>query len=166
MVDPYAPPADSAARPPRPTPTPYTEPSTTATGQVYEQAPPPARRSTEDYEERRRAWRRDHDRDTVHEPRTDPARPGLFWVVAAIGIGLLLLGRLVLYFAVADELDGEVSAPAFLAVLGVIALSAGLALAGVLQRGLATPWRIALLLGAGFFAIAGWDGPGFGFGLL
>lgn len=110
---------------------------------------------------RERAWRdRDRDRDRDHEPHAEPARPGLFWVVAAVGIGLLCLARLVLYFAVADELDGDVSASAFMAVLGVVTLSVGLALAAILQRGLATSWRVALILGAGFFAVVGADGLG------
>lgn len=140
MVDPYAPPAEAPA--PAPPATAYETYGATA---VHE----PPRRT----ERPERPWR---ERERA-EPRTEPARPGLFWTIAAAGVGLLLLARLVLYFAVADELPGDRSAPAFVAVLGVIALSAGLALAAVLQRGLATPWRIALLLGAGFFAIAGWD---------
>lgn len=149
MVDPYAPPMDAPA------------PSRTATGyaptpltQTYDRPPaaePPRRRE--------RAWH-DRDRDREHEARSEPARPGLFWVVAGIGIGLLCLARLFLYFAVADTMAGDVSASAFMAVLGVVTLSVGLALAALLQRGLATSWRIALMLGAGFFAVVGADGLG------
>jgi hypothetical protein len=150
MVDPYAPPMDGTPSTTRPPTTPGPLTSTYEAPPYHE--PPRARPD--------RPWReaREHERDRERELRTEPARPGLFWVVAAVGIGLLALARLVLYFAIADDLDGDVSAPAFLGVLGLIALSVGLALAGLLQRGLATPWRIALMLGAGFFAIAGW-GP-------
>lgn len=155
MVDPYAPPTDAPA--PR-GPLMGTAPLT----QAYDEPPAPetVRRPDRPWRESRFDRRRD-------EPRSEPARPGLFWVVAAVGIGLLCLARLVSYFAVAGDLDGDVSAPAFLAVLGLVALSAGLALAALLQRGLATPWRIALMLGAGVFAVVGWDGLGLlGFGIL
>jgi hypothetical protein len=150
MVDPYAPPQDTAGRPARPAP--YAEPYVpTAGSQVYQQtyeAPPPHDASRD----RDRPWRRDaHD----HEPRTEPARLGLFWTVAAVGIGLLALSRLMLFFVLQDDLPGEQVASALFATLGVIALSVGLCLAGLLQRGLATPWRIALMIGAGFFAVAG-----------
>lgn len=147
MVDPYAPPRDAPRTPSSPAPAPAL---------AYEPYEPA--QTVREREQRRpeRRWREER------EPHTEPARPGLFWVVAAVGIGLLLLGRLVYYFAVADDLPGELNAPALFATLGVITLSAGLALAGVLQRGLATPWRIALLLGAGFFAVVGWEPVGFG----
>lgn len=144
MVDPYAPPTDAPA--PRTHRTAY-GPTVVEPAPAPPVARDPVRPRTE------RPWR-----DTLHdEPHTEPARPGLFWTVAAIGVGLLCLARLVLFFAVSDAMDGDLVAPAFVAVLGVIALSAGLALAALLQRGLATSWRIALLLGAGFFAIAGND---------
>jgi hypothetical protein len=150
MVDPYAPPRESANRPPRPAPgvEPYV-PSNVAgtTGRTYQQtyeAPP----LHETPRERDRPWRRDE----AHEPPTEPARPGLFWTVAAVGIGLLCLARLIVFFAVSNDLPDEQVAPAFFATLGVITLSAGLALAALLQRGLAIPWRIALILGSGYFA--------------
>lgn len=160
MADPYAPPMDS----PPPRPATATRPEG---GLVEEYAAPPA--VNEPLRRRERPWRearfeREQDRDRDHDrdrPRAEPARPGMFWVIAAIGIGLLCLARLVLFFAMADELDGDISAAALIATVGVVTLSVGLALAAVLQRGLATPWRIALLLGAGFFAVVGWDGLGF-----
>ena len=153
MVDPYAPPQDTAARPPRPAPVaePY-RPS--ASGQVYEQTYP-ATGPTPVYDtdrDRHRPWRR---HDAHDEPRAEPAHLGLFWTVAAVGIGLLALSRLMLFFVLQDDLPNEQVASALFATLGVIALSVGLCLAGLLQRGLATPWRIALLIGAGFFAVAG-----------
>ena len=150
MVDPYAPPLND---PPRSTPaTAFAPvPETTAPPVVHEHDP--VRRPE------RPAWRDRAERDDV---RTEPARPGLFWTVAAIGIGLLALGRLILYFAVADDLPGDQGAPTLLAVLGGVTLSAGLALAALLQRGLSMPVRTALMVGAGFFAIAGWGGlPGY-----
>ena len=91
----------------------------------------------------------------------DPAQPGLFWVVAAIGVGLVCLGTLLSFFSYVGDLDGEDVAPAVFNVFGSIALSVGLALAAVLQRGLSTGIRTALLLGAGYFAIGGG-----GFGVL
>ena len=119
-------------------------------------APPsdaPRRRSTAAkpapaYEPEPAAW---------SEPRQarDPAHPGLFWVIAAIGIGLLCLGKLMSFFTYVGDLDGEDVAPAVFGVFGTIALAVGLALAAVMQRGLSTPVRVALILGAGFFAMSG-----------
>ena len=141
MADPYAPPQDSPGRPARPAP-------------VAEQAYPEAYQAPvrETYRERERPWRR---HDAHDEPRAEPAHLGLFWTVAAVGIGFLALARLMLFFVLQDNLPGEQVASALFATLGVIALSLGLCLAGLLQRGLATPWRIALMIGAGFFAVAG-----------
>lgn len=151
MVDPYAPPTEGPGI--RPTPVYGTGP----TQDAYDR---PAERY-ETARERRVRHEREHDR--LHEPRPEPARPGLFWAIAAVGIGLLCLARLVAFFAVQDELANDRVAPALFAVLGAITLSAGLALAAVLQRGLQVPWRIALLLGAGFFAVVGLPGvPAFG----
>jgi hypothetical protein len=156
MVDPYAPPTDDAPR------------STPATAfapvpELNSPAAPPLHDTLRRPERPERTWRDrlDRDRGLDREARTEPARPGLFWTVAAIGVGLLALGRLVLYFAVADDLPGDRNAPALFGVLGVIAVSAGLALAALLQRGLSMPVRTALMIGAGFFAAFGWDGiPG------
>lgn len=155
MVDPYAPPMDNP--PPRPATAARPE------GSLVEEYPAPATNEPLRRRDRDRPWResrfeRERERDA---PRTEPARPGLFWIIAGLGIGLLCLARLVLFFAVADDLDGDVSAAALIAVFGVVTLAVGLTLAAVLQRGLATPWRIALLLGGGFFAVVGWDGLGF-----
>lgn len=157
MVDPYAPPKDSTGRPTRPGP--YAEPYTPSTGaQAYEQTypesykPTPVNDTIRDRDrDRDRPWRR----SDSHEPRTEPANLGRFWTVAAVGIGLLALARLMLFFVVQDNLPDEQVASALFATLGVIALSVGLCLAGLLQRGLATPWRIALMIGAGFFAVTG-----------
>ena len=149
MVDPYAPPAETLA-PTRP-PT-----AVDAGGQAYE-TPYDQTYGRETPRDRRIR----HERDRPREMRPEPARPGLFWAVAAIGVGILCLARLMEYFAVQDTLANDQVVPALFGTLGIIALSAGLALAAVLQRGLAVPWRIALLLGAGFFAVVGWDGLGF-----
>src|SRR5688572_20083798 len=95
MVDPYAPPEEAPARRPE-RPLPPVEPYTaTTSGQVYRQTydEPPAH---EAYRDRDRPWRR----GDSHAPRTEPARPGLFWMVAAFGVGLLCLARLMLFFAV------------------------------------------------------------------
>jgi hypothetical protein len=153
MVDPYAPPQETPSRPSRPAP--YAEPYQPAGGQVYQQTTyePPVHETPR---ERDRPWRRDN-RES-HEPRTEPAKLGLFWTVAGVGIGLVLLARLMLFFVLQDNLPNEQVASALFATLGVIALSAGLCLAGLMQRGLATPWRIALVIGAGFFAIAAGGG--------
>lgn len=166
MVDPYAPPQESPpSRPPRPGP--YADPYTPASGgqvyqRTYEPAPVHETPATRERFDRDRPWRRDE----RHEPHTEPAHLGLFWTVAAVGIGLLALARLMVFFAVQDNLPNDQVAGALFATLGVIALSAGLCLAGLLQRGLATPWRIALLIGAGFFAVAGGAAPLVGFALL
>jgi hypothetical protein len=151
MVDPYAPPQDSSARPARPAP--VAEPYMPS-GQVYQQTYPDSYAAPvhETHRERDRPWRR---HDAHDEPRTEPAHLGLFWTVAAVGIGLLCLARLMLFFVLQDDLPGEQVASALFATLGVIALAVGLCLAGLLQRGLATPWRIALMIGAGFFAVTG-----------
>ncbi|HUR25742.1 MAG TPA: hypothetical protein VM327_07000 [Candidatus Thermoplasmatota archaeon] len=155
MVDPYAPPHDSSGRPARPVP--YAEPYTPASstpGQAYQQTYPetyPPAPVHDTARDRDRPWRR----GDAHEPRTEPAHLGLFWTVAAVGVGLLALARLMLFFVVQDNLPNEQVASALFSTLGVIALSVGLCLAGLLQRGLATPWRIALMIGAGFFAVAG-----------
>ena len=133
-------------------------PSSTAYGQAYEPAYEPPAPVHHEARDRDRRWRR----SDSHEPRTEPARPGLFWTVAAVGIGFLLLARLTLFFVLQDDLPAERVASALFATLGVIALSAGLCLAGLLQRGLATPWRVALLLGAGYFAVVGGAFPPFG----
>jgi hypothetical protein len=85
----------------------------------------------------------------------EAAHAGTFWLVAAIGVGLLCLGHLVEFFTVVGDLDGKDVAPALFVVFGGIALAAGLALAALLQRGLSTPVRAALLLGAGYFASSG-----------
>ncbi|MHB1260689.1 MAG: hypothetical protein ACYC2H_03125 [Thermoplasmatota archaeon] len=154
MVDPYVPPQESTPnRPPRPGP--YAEPyQPAAGGQVYQRTYEPApvhEAPTRERFDRDRPWRRDDRR----EPNAEPAHLGMFWTVAAVGIGLLALARLMLFFAVQDNLPNDQVAGALFATLGVIALSAGLCLAGLLQRGLATPWRIALMIGAGYFAIGG-----------
>ncbi|MEA3136104.1 MAG: hypothetical protein QOJ26_640 [Thermoplasmata archaeon] len=145
MVDPYAPPQETPNRPIRPAP--YTEPYQPS-GQVYQQTyeAAPTHETARD-----RPWRRSE----AHEPHTEPAKLGLFWTVAAVGIGLLCLARLMLFFVVQDNLPNDQVASALFATLGIIALSLGLCLAGLLQRGLATPWRIALMIGAGFFAVSG-----------
>jgi hypothetical protein len=152
MVDPYAPPTEGPTR----------TPTYGATGQAYETFDRPTERPA--YETARdRRVRHERERMHDHEPRTEPARPGLFWAVAAIGIGVLCLARLLEFFAVQDTLPSDQVAPALFAALGAITLSIGLTLAGVLQRGLQVPWRIALLLGGGFFAVVGLPGlPGFG----
>jgi hypothetical protein len=107
---------------------------------------------------RTRRWR--HRRAARSEPRLEPAHPGLFWSIAAIGIGLLGLARLLLFFATSGNVPANQVAAGLFGVIGLVALSVCLACAAVLQRGLATPWRIALLLGAGYFAVVG---LGFGF---
>jgi hypothetical protein len=88
------------------------------------------------------------------EPR-EAAHAGTFWVVAAVGIGLLCLAQLIGLFTYMGDLDGEDVAPALFGTFGEIALAVGLALAALLQRGLSTPVRAALMLGAGYFASSG-----------
>ncbi|HJQ93853.1 MAG TPA: hypothetical protein VJ874_06165 [Candidatus Thermoplasmatota archaeon] len=130
---------------------------------MYQQTYPETRQAPPVQETYRdRPWRR---RDSHDEPRAEPAHLGVFWTVAAVGIGLLALARLMLFFVLQDDLPGDQVASALFATLGVTALSVGLCLAGLLQRGLATPWRIALMIGAGFFAVAG-AFPFGGFGAL
>jgi hypothetical protein len=95
-------------------------------------------------------------------PRNDapPMTPGPFWIVAAVGIGLLCLAHLIRFFAVMDDIPDEQVAAALFAIFGVIALAVGLVLAAVIPRGapLSLGLRVALLLGAGYFAFhaSGW----------
>jgi hypothetical protein len=172
MVDPYAPPMEgpAPARPPAAGTGPYSsyEPPQP---DAYARPDPYARpEASESPRERRLRHERDASRErgagreAAHGARPEPARPGAFWSVAAVGVGILGLARLVGFFAVQDDVPDDRVAPLLLATLGAITLSAGLALAAVLQRGLEVPWRAALLLGAGFFAVVGLlDLPGFGF---
>lgn len=151
MVDPYAPPTEG--------PVTRTPTYGANAGAQYETS---FERPYEGYETpRERRVRREHDRP---RDRHEPANPGLFWAIAAIGVGLLCLARLVVFFAIVNTLPGSQVASGFFAVAGAIALSAGLTLAAVLQRGLPIPARIALLLGGGFFAVVGLPNlPAFGF---
>ncbi len=84
-----------------------------------------------------------------------PAADGmLWWAVAAAGVGLLLLARVVFVLGegnVADDAQGA----AVVAALGRVALGGGLAAAALLQRQLAMGLRLALLLGAAFVAVWG-----------
>jgi|SRR5688572_23019702 len=131
MADPFAPPADRSARP-QPAPGQAYRPTAAA-------AAPPALEEA--------------------APRAPPAHPGVFWVLAAVGVGAVCVGRLLSFFVNVDDLPTEDIFPVFLAEAGAILLALGLALAAVLQRGLAVPWRIALLLGGGYFAVmGGWAG--------
>lgn len=160
MADPFAPPEAPRDRRHRPA-TAYNAPAAPVTTTTYgaEEVPVAGTRPLPTRPTTATAWRDDRDTRDDHRMRDrvnlEPARPGPFWIVAGIGIGLVLLARLVWYFTVAGDLPDGLETPTLFSVLGVITLSAGLALAGLLQRGLATPWRIALVLGAGFFALAG-----------
>lgn len=100
-----------------------------------------------------------------HDP--PPATPGMFWILAAAGIGVLLLAHLIHYLAVLDDIPDEQVAPGLFAIIGLSLLCVGLALAALLQRGLSVPARIALLLGSGYFAMtaSGWLNL-LGFGLF
>jgi hypothetical protein len=95
-------------------------------------------------------------------PRNEgpPATPGPFWILAGAGIALLCLAHLIRFFAVIDDIPDDQVAAALFAILGVISLAIGLALAAILARGvpLGLGLRVALLLGAGYFATnaAGW----------
>jgi hypothetical protein len=86
--------------------------------------------------------------------------PGPFWVVAGAGIALLCLAHLIRFFAVIDDIPDDHVAAALFAVLGVITLAVGLALAAILPRGapLSLGLRVALLLGAAYLAFhaGGW----------
>lgn len=127
MADPFAPPSDTPRRSRVPT-------TATTPAPSYEPQPEP--------------WQAPRD-------VADPASPGLFWTVAAVGVGLICLGSLIAFFTYMGDLDGEDVAPALFGVFGTIALALGLALAAVLQRGLSMGVRVALLLGAGYFAVSG-----------
>jgi hypothetical protein len=92
----------------------------------------------------------------VDVPRDEPApaTPGIFWVVAAVGIGLLLLAQLVLVFTSFDEIDGEAEGPILIGVFGRITLCVGLVLVALLQRGVPTGVRTAMMIAAAYFASA------------
>ena len=92
--------------------------------------------------------------DSGRQSSQQAAHPGTFWLVAAVGVGLILLARIVSFFTNVGDLDGKLVAPALFEVFGVAALAAGLALAAILQRGLSTGIRVALLLGGGYFALS------------
>lgn len=85
-------------------------------------------------------------------PTPQPAHPGPFWVVVAVGVGLLALGALIQFFTIVGDVDGEDIAPLLFATFGAIAVSIGFALAAVLQRGLPLAIRAALLIAGAYFA--------------
>lgn len=87
-------------------------------------------------------------------PRSEPAHAGTFWLVAGIGIGLLALARVIQFFTYVGDLDGEDMAPAIFGLFGALALTVGLALAALLQRGLSAGVRTALMIAAGYFALS------------
>lgn len=87
-------------------------------------------------------------------PRREPAHAGTFWIVAGIGIGLLALARVIQFFTYVGDLDGEDMAPAIFGLFGAVTLTVGLALAALLQRGLSAGVRAALIIAAGYFALA------------
>lgn len=96
-----------------------------------------------------------------------PATPGMFWILAAAGIGVLLLAHLIHFLSVLDDLPDEQVAPGLFAIIGLALLCTGLALAALLQKGLSIPVRVALMLGSGYFAMtaSGWLNL-LGFGLF
>ncbi|MEA3143481.1 MAG: hypothetical protein QOG31_805 [Thermoplasmata archaeon] len=73
---------------------------------------------------------------------------GLWWLVAAAGIGLFVLAFVIAFF------DGRNhTAAAVFAMLGFVALETGLTVAALM--GVRWPWgaRVALMVAAAFFAI-------------
>lgn len=123
-------------------------------------APPPGAAPWSTVEHPERDPLRDAPPRPAEVPRHDapPATPGLFWILAAAGVGVLLLAHLIRFLAVLDDLPDEQVAPGLFGVIGVMLLCTGLALAALLQRGLSVAARIALLLGSAYFAMmaAGW----------
>ena len=90
--------------------------------------------------------------ETVHTDRrpvwVDRSGGGIWWLVAAVGIGLLLLAYVIAFF------DGRThSAQQVFAMLGFLALEVGLTLTAYL--GVSWHWgaRVALMLGAAFLAL-------------
>lgn len=88
-----------------------------------------------------------------YAPSPATARPArnlpadLWWLVAAAGVGILALARVVAYFD-----SGNQTGAAFLAMLGSVAVVVGMALAAALGKAL--PWgvRAALLIAAAYFS--------------
>ncbi|HEX2067056.1 MAG TPA: hypothetical protein VHI93_09615 [Candidatus Thermoplasmatota archaeon] len=78
---------------------------------------------------------------------------GPWWLVAAAGIGILLLADVVSFFD-----GGRHTAAAVFSLLGFVALVAGLALSALMAT--RWPWgaRVALMLGAAFLAVGSFNG--------
>lgn len=74
-------------------------------------------------------------------------------MVAAIGIGVLLLAQVILFFSHFDTISSSNKAGAIFGLLGHLALIIGLTLASLLQTSLSWGVRTALLLGAAFFVL-------------
>ncbi|MEA3203942.1 MAG: hypothetical protein QOI63_1622, partial [Thermoplasmata archaeon] len=78
---------------------------------------------------------------------------GVWWLVAAAGIGLLLLAYVIAFFDRSNH-----PASAVFAMLGYVVLEAGLTLSALM--GVRWPWgaRVALMLGAALLALRGATG--------
>jgi hypothetical protein len=78
---------------------------------------------------------------------------GVWWVVAAAGVGVLVLASVIAFFDRSSH-----SAAAVFSLLGYVILQVGLVLSTLM--GVRWPWgaRIALLLGAAFLALRGGGG--------
>ncbi|HUR61810.1 MAG TPA: hypothetical protein VM286_05535 [Candidatus Thermoplasmatota archaeon] len=87
----------------------------------------------------------------------DRAGLGLWWLVAAVGIGLLVLAYVVAFFDRTNH-----SAAAVFALLGFIVVETGLTLTALLAAG--WPWgaRVALMITAALLAVraVGFGGVG------
>jgi hypothetical protein len=92
----------------------------------------------------------------TRDPMDRPARPmawdriglGVWWLVAAVGIGLLVLAYIVAFFDRTTH-----TAAAVFALLGFIAVEVGLTLTALLANGWSWGARVALMLAAALLAI-------------
>lgn len=76
------------------------------------------------------------------------ARSNLWWLVSAIGIGLLLLAYVIGFFNNFEDVRDEDKATAVFRMLGVLGLTGGLALGSLLTTAATWGVRLAMLLGS------------------
>ncbi|MEA3190214.1 MAG: hypothetical protein QOD77_796 [Thermoplasmata archaeon] len=76
------------------------------------------------------------------------ARANLWWLIAAIGLALMVLAFIIQFFNGLDDYRDEEKASMFFQMLGVVGLTGGLALGALFMTGASWGIRLAMLLGA------------------
>jgi hypothetical protein len=92
----------------------------------------------------------------THSPQAGyDMRSNLWWLIAAVGIGLLALAYVISFFSNFDSIRDKDKAAAVFRLLGYLAVTAGLTLGSLLMTSLSWGARIALMLGAVYINMAG-----------